>query len=88
MNEPRRHGLGPTEKLLRAEADSREIAKMLGGIVPDGWGFALLMFEFGPGKQSTWISNAARGDTVLMLRELANRLELDTEGGPVAPSSQ
>ena len=87
--EQRRHGLNdPSDELKRCEESSREIAKMLGEITPQGWGFAFLMFEFSPGNQSTWISNAQRSDMIKMLRELADRLDVDTAGGPVAPFSQ
>jgi len=88
MTDVRRQGLpDPSERLKRAEANCREIAARIGAVTPKGWGFALLMFEFN-GKESTWISNAQRRDMITMIRELADKLELDMAGGPVSPSSQ
>lgn len=84
----RRHGLpNPSPDLKRMERDSREIAAVIGSVLPKGWGFGLMFFQFG-GPESTWISNAQRADMVKYLRELADKLELDAAGGPVAPFSQ
>jgi hypothetical protein len=78
----------PSENLKRLERTAREIAGLIGPQCPAGWGFALLFFEFNGGKESSWISNANRADMVKMLREMADKLELDAAGGPVAPFSQ
>jgi hypothetical protein len=84
----RRHGLpNPSDKLKRMEANARGIADVIGAQMPKGWGFALLFFEFN-GRESSWISNAKRSDMVKMLREMADKLEVDAAGGPVAPFSQ
>lgn len=48
---------------------------------------ALLMFDFQGSRDLTWISSAERSGMVKMLRELADRLDRDTAGGPVAPST-
>jgi hypothetical protein len=77
----------PSERLKRIEASARGIADVLGRNLPPGWGFGLMFFEF-KGPESTWISNCNRQDMVKALRELADRLELDRAGGPVAPFSQ
>ena len=69
------------------ENTARTIGKLIGDQMPPGWGFALMIFQF-VGKESTWISNARREDMVKALRELADKLELDRAGGPVAPFSQ
>jgi hypothetical protein len=69
------------------ERTAREIADILGSQCPEGWGFALLFFDF-KGPESSWISNANRADMVKMLRETADKLEVDAAGGPVAPFSQ
>lgn len=85
--EVRRQGLpNPSALLLKAEDDSRKLAKFLASHCPSGWGFAFLMFQFN-GPECTWISNANRKDMVKMLRELAVRLERDEAGGPVAPTT-
>ncbi len=83
----RRAGLpNPSDNLKRMEANSRTIGKIIGDQCPKGWGFALMFFQF-EGKESTWMSNAQRGDMVKYLREMADKLELDQAGGPVAPFS-
>lgn len=84
----RRAGLpNPSETLKKAEEASRGIAAVIGKTLPPDWGFALFMFDF-HGPESTWISNAHRADMVKFLREMADKLELDAAGGPVAPFSQ
>ena len=88
MNDVRRFGLpNPSDRLKNAEKSCRGIAEVIGKQLPKGWGFALMVFEFN-GKESSWISNAQRSDMIKLLRETADSLELDTAGGPVAPSSQ
>lgn len=42
--------------------------------VPEGCGFALLVFRF-DGKEATYGSNAQRPDMIKALRETADRLE-------------
>ena len=84
----RRSGIpNPSEHLRRMEENSRKIAKAIGSTLPQGWGFALLIFDFNS-PELTWISSAQRKDMVKRLREVADRLELDSAGGPVAPGSQ
>ena len=78
----------PSEKLRQMERTAKDIGKVLGGQCPPGWGFGLMFFEFGPGGESSWISNAKRADMVKALHEMADKLEVDAAGGPVAPFSQ
>ncbi len=62
------------------------------GLVGGKIGFALLLFEFGPGDDewSTYMSNAQRGDMVKALRECADNIEAgltaDTGTGGRLPS--
>ena len=57
------------------EAKAREIGRLIGAGMPKGWGFALLLFEFGPGGNASYISNAERADMIHALREQADVLE-------------
>lgn len=57
------------------EARAQTLARTLDDKMPDGWGFALLMFQFGPGGALSWISSAARDDTARMLVELLQKWE-------------
>jgi hypothetical protein len=54
----------------------RDIGQLIGSAMPEGWGFSLLVFEFGgPGGNASYISNARRVDMIKALREQADRLE-------------
>jgi len=63
------------------------VSKYVREHLPERWGFALLCFDY-DGPEATWISSACREDMVKALREMAEKLELDAAGGPVAPFSQ
>lgn len=68
------------------EQTCREVGKLIGSAMPKGWGFMLLVFEFGgPGGNASYISNARRVDMIYALREQANRLERHED---VPPFSQ
>jgi hypothetical protein len=89
MGDVRRQGIpNPSGKLRLAEDLSAAFASYLRkkGTMPEGWGFAIFMFDY-HGPESTWISSAKRVDMVKFLREMADKLELDAAGGPVAPFS-
>jgi len=60
-----------TKEELRAKA--REIGKIIGGALPEGVGFALLVFNYGEGGNVAWISNARRDDMMLALAEFMER---------------
>lgn len=50
----------------------RDIAGRIGGALPDGWGFLLMLYEFGTAERpgnSFYISNAERADAIKMLKE-------------------
>jgi hypothetical protein len=46
-----------------------EIAHIIGGQLPDGWGFALFLMQYGPDGTMTYISSAERQDIVDAMRE-------------------
>lgn len=51
----------------------RQIAERLGGQMPKGWGFTLLLFEFTPGDSLFYISSAQRPDMVKTMQEFVRR---------------
>ena len=58
---------------------SRLLAKTLTDTLPPGLGFALLVFSFGEGGFSAYISNAQREDMKSQLRELLGRLDAEAK---------
>jgi len=65
-----------TEELKQMERTAREVGRLLGGHMPAGCGFALFVFEYGPGGWLTYMSNAERADMVNALKEFLVRVEL------------
>lgn len=51
----------------------RELGEKIGAEIPAGWGFALLIFEFSPGEQMFYISNAQRQDMTAAMLEFVKR---------------
>ena len=49
------------------------LGKFLGDQMPPGWGFTLLIFSFGEGGSSFYISNAQRPDMLLHMQEFVDR---------------
>ncbi len=52
---------------------AREIGRLIASQLPDGWGFTLLLFTFGPGGTLSYISNADRSDMLLTMKEFIKR---------------
>ena len=50
-----------------------EIAQQIGGQVPKGWGFTLLLFEYSPGDALFYISSAQRPDMIKTMREFIQK---------------
>ena len=63
------------------ESNARAIGTLIGGSLPPGVGFALMLFDFGDGGNLTYLSNANRGQLVTQLRECADVLEHNQERG-------
>lgn len=63
--------------LEEAERKMQSIARVVGNMVPQGWGFAVLCFSFGENGFMNWVSNAQRQDMIKALRECADKLEND-----------
>lgn len=71
--------------VLNLEALGRRVAKTVGGMIPKGIGFAVVLFDFGPGGHLTYLSNGKREDVVRMLRELLPVVEHKAEAPPGMP---
>lgn len=57
------------------EATARAIGRTIKDGLPEGVGFAVLVFDLGSGGTMTYLSNAQRDDMVRALRELIGRLD-------------
>ena len=57
----------------RIESELKGLGKTIAGKLPDGWGFALLIFSFGDGGSTFYISNAQRDDMVKAMHEFMER---------------
>lgn len=66
------------KKLPKINPDNqgmKNIAGLLKELLPEKYGFALLVFEYNNVGMSNYVSSANRSDMVKALREAANRLE-------------
>lgn len=63
--------------LEEAERKMQSIARTVQGMIPQGWGFAVLCFSFGEKGFMNWVANAQREDMIKALREMADKLEND-----------
>jgi hypothetical protein len=53
----------------------RTIGVLIDGEVPVGMGFAVLLFDFGPGGALYYISNAERADMITAMKEFIAKWE-------------
>jgi hypothetical protein len=67
--------------LEEAERKMQSMARVVGNMVPEGWGFTVLCFSFGDpfieNNFMNYVSNANREDMIRALRECADHLEKD-----------
>ena len=63
--------------LEEAERQMQSIARVVGNMVPQGWGFTVLCFSFGENGFMNYVSNANRQDMIKSLREMVEKLEND-----------
>jgi len=63
----------PTLEMLEKNADA--LGNLIGGAVPDGIGFCLMIFSFGPEGWLTYSSNAERGSMIEALNELLDKIK-------------
>ena len=55
------------------EGHLRQIGKTIARELPPGWGFTLLLFSFGEGGSTFYISNAQRADMIEAMKEFIER---------------
>ena len=53
--------------LEEAERTMQSLARVVGNMTPQGWGFAVLCFSFGENGFMNWVSNAERQDMIKAL---------------------
>jgi hypothetical protein len=58
-------------------ATLNQIATSIGGSLDKGWGFTLLLFEYGADGTMFYISSAERGDVVKTVREWLEKQEAE-----------
>lgn len=61
--------------LESAEVKCREIARRLKGVMPEGWGFMLVLSSFGEDGFFTYLSDLQRADAIKLLREAVSKIE-------------
>jgi hypothetical protein len=64
---------GPIEAQVRMQMNA--VASAIDDTLPEGYGFALLVFEFGEAGRMNYISNAPRQDMICALKELVANFE-------------
>lgn len=62
-----------------------EVGRIIGGAIPKGYGFALLVFTMGSGGGMTYVSNAMRTDMIEALLECAAKLNAEIDTPPHQP---
>lgn len=62
-------------RLHEIEQQARNVGRLIGNSLPEGVGFCLMMFTFGEGGWSTFLSNAEPEDMIKGIRELADKRE-------------
>ncbi len=65
-----------------AERAAQFVAQSIGYRLPEGYGFALLVFSFGEAGYLTHVSNCERTDLVKILRECADVLDRNADSPP------
>ena len=63
--------------LEEIERKMQGIAKTVGAMIPEGWGFAVLCYSFGENGFMNYVSNGERAAMIKALRECADKLEND-----------
>lgn len=55
------------------EATLRELSQHVGSRLPEGWGFTLLLFSYGPNGNLFYMSSAEREDVINVMKEFIQR---------------
>lgn len=66
--------------LAELEALARSIGRTLKVAMPEGVGFALLVFDYGEGGHLTYVSSARREDMVKAVKEWLELVEAEPPG--------
>ncbi len=63
----------------------KEVGQLLKGIMPEGWGFTLFMFDYskGPGGSLFYLSSAQRDDMLATLEEFIGKQKKEDDGKPL-----
>lgn len=69
----------------QGEASLKDLANTIEAALPPGMCFALHIFTAGGNGYSGYVSNAARADMIVALRECADTLEAKMDVAPGAP---
>jgi len=59
---------------LRLERQCADLGTVIGSCMPEGVGFAFVMFDFGGEGNMAYLSSGAREDLIKMLAELHEKL--------------
>lgn len=67
----------PGFEVRNAEVEQKlkEIGNILRSVMPEGWGFTLLISSYGEGGSMFYMSSVERQDAVNMLREFIQKSE-------------
>lgn len=72
-------GPDPNFKVFNEEIEVtlKELGAVLGGALPEGWGFTLLLFDFNNATdgQLFYISNGERKDVIKMMEEFMKKVK-------------
>lgn len=66
---------GDIPRLRALESEARDIGHLLMRRMPPNAGFLLVLYDFGEGGWSTYISSGQRADCIKLMRELLARME-------------
>lgn len=78
--------MSKSEKQLAAEAELQGIASMVEQVLPDGMGFAVLVFEKNrDAGHIGWVANGRRSDMRRALAEFLSKWDAESRGGVFYP---
>lgn len=69
-----------SEEMVKSKDFLAAMSRYLRRLLPQGWGFILLTFNFGPGGRIYYSSTAERADALATLREFLHKAETDPSG--------
>jgi len=71
--------------LHEAETRAREIGRGIHEMMPEGWGFVLVMAEIGSGEGCTYIADVAREDAAKLMVETARIIQEQEQDEALGP---